>query len=274
MPLWGRAAKDQSRRTRQAEQARSIQAYIRSRHRPDSLHYNAAGLSLRVLNLAGQTLFGGKTFAAFLFDMDGTLLSSIEAAERVWRRWAVAHDLDVATFLPTIHGSRSADTIRRLALPGLDADAEANAITQAEIVDVQGVRPIKGASAFVAALPVDRWAIVTSAPRALALARLEAAALKAPAVMVTAEDVTRGKPDPEGYQLSAARLGVPVEQCLIFEDAAAGIDAAVRASATVLVVTETHQHPLTTQHSTTKDYTSLAVVVDRSGGLILRREPG
>jgi len=121
-----------------------------------------------------------RPFSAFLFDMDGTLLSSIAAAERVWSRWAQRHGLDVAAFLPTIHGMRSVETVRRLNLPGVDAQAEADAITAEEMVDLAGVEPIPGVRELIATLPAGRWAVVTSAPRELALRRIEAAGLPRP----------------------------------------------------------------------------------------------
>lgn len=216
-----------------------------------------------------EPLFDGRTFAAFLFDMDGTLLSSVAAAEHVWRQWALAHGLDVETFLPAIHGVRSVDTIRRLNLPGIDVDAEAAAITLAEIGDLRGVQPIAGAAAFIASIPNERWAIVTSAPLALARARLQAAGLETPVVLVTAEDVGADKPDPQGYRLAASRLNVAVGECLIFEDAEAGIEAAERAAAQVLVVTQTHAHTVTKAHPTTIDYTTLSGRTNGSGGLTL-----
>lgn len=215
--------------------------------------------------------FGGRAFAAFLFDMDGTLLTSIEAAERVWSRWAAGHGLDVAAFLPTLHGKRAVDTIRQLGLPGVDADAEADKVTEAEIADVEGVREIGAAGAFLASLPPDRWAIVTSAPRALALARLEAAGLTPPAVFVTADDVAIGKPAPDCYLLAAKRLGVSASDCLIFEDAPAGILAAERAGAAVLVIRATHTAPLAGPHPGVDDYAGLGADVAADGGLILRR---
>ena len=218
-----------------------------------------------------HALFSGKCFAAFLFDMDGTLLSSLIAAERVWSTWAAQHGLDVEKFLPTIHGVRSVDTIRRLRMPGIDPEVEAEAITRAEIVDVRGVTPIGGAGAFVRSLPSHRWAIVTSAPLALALARLKEAGLTAPEVMIAAEDVKRGKPDPEGYVLAAGRLGVAVRDCLIFEDASAGIEAAERASAAVMVITQTHSRVLKTAHPSSPNYESLGVDVNASGTLALVR---
>ena len=206
-----------------------------------------------------------RVFGAFLFDMDGTILSSIAAAERVWTHWAERHGLDVAAFLPTIHGVRAVDTIRRLELPGVDAEREAEALTRAEIEDVEGVEPIAGATAFLSSLPTDRWAIVTSAPRDLARARLAAAHIPPPAVLVTAEDVTRGKPQPDCYLFAAWKLGRDVRQCLIFEDAAAGIRAAEATGAAVAVVSATHSRPLVTHHFTVASFDDLQLQVDEVG---------
>ena len=205
-----------------------------------------------------QRTLDGHSFAALLFDLDGTIVNSIAAAERAWAAWAERHGLDVAAFLPTIHGVRGIDTITRLALPGLDPAVEAEAILQAEIEDVEGVEPIEGAAAFLASLPADRWAIVTSSPRRLALRRLAAAGLPVPAVLVTAEDVTRGKPAPDCFLLAAERLGQRIEDCLVFEDAPAGIKAAEAAGAAVVMVTATHGHALETGHPTIDGYGGLA----------------
>ena len=147
-----------------------------------------------------------KAFAAFLFDMDGTILSSVAAAERVWMRWAERHGLDVAMFLPTIHGVRAIDTIGRARLADVDAAVEPRHSHLAEIADVAGVEPIAGAVAFLSSLPADRWAIVTSSPRELAKARLAAAGIQPPTVLVTAEDVIRGKPYPDGFVLPPRSL--------------------------------------------------------------------
>ena len=206
-------------------------------------------------------------FAAFLFDMDGTLLSSIAAAERVWTRWARRHGLDVAAFLPTIHGMRGVETVRRLNLPGVDAEAEAAVITREEMDDVDGIEAIAGVRDFLAALPADRWAVVTSAPRELALRRIAAAGLPVPPLLVAAEDVTHGKPAPECFVLAATRLGVAARDCLIFEDAPAGIAAAEAAGASVVVITATHSHPLATPHASVADYAGMALRVDAEGAL-------
>ena len=195
-----------------------------------------------------------RRFSALLFDLDGTLINSIAAAERVWAAWAARYGLDVAAFLPTIHGVRGVETIARLGLPGVDPVAEAQAILEGELADLEGVVAIDGAAAFLARLPEDRWGIVTSAPRALALRRLAAAGLPAPAVLVAAEDVTRGKPAPDGFLLGAARLGQPIADCLVFEDAPAGIQAAEAAGAAVLVVAATHGHALDTGHPRINGY--------------------
>ena len=210
-----------------------------------------------------------RPFAAFLFDMDGTILSSIAAAERVWTRWARRHGLDVDAFLPTIHGMRSVETVRRLGLPGVDAEAEAAAITREEMDDVEGIAAIAGVAAFLAALPTNRWAVVTSAPRGLALRRIAAAGLPTPPLLVAAEDVTQGKPAPDCFVLAATRLGVAASACLVFEDAPAGIAAAEAAGATVIVITATHARPLATRHAQERDYARLGVRADTDGALRL-----
>ncbi|WCE05795.1 HAD-IA family hydrolase [Pseudoxanthomonas sp. JBR18] len=212
-----------------------------------------------------------RTYPAFLFDMDGTLLTSIAAAERVWTRWAQLHGLDPG-FVPSIHGARALDTVRRV-LPDADAQAEAARITAWEIEDVDGVEAIAGAAAFTASLPAHAWAIVTSAPRELALRRLQAAGLPPAPVMVTAEDVERGKPDPSGYRLAAQRLGVDAAHCLIFEDAPAGIGAAEAAGAEVLVITATHAGHVDTPHRSARDFLGLQAEASKAG-LQLRERAG
>ncbi|WP_460141376.1 HAD-IA family hydrolase [Pseudomonas sp. S2_E01] len=210
-----------------------------------------------------------KPYRAFLFDMDGTVLNSIAAAERIWTVWAQRHGVDVASFLPTIHGARAIDTINRQGLPGIDAEAEAAWITQAEIEDVEGIVEVTSAAKFLQSLPARQWAIVTSAPRALALRRMAAAGIPEPAVMVTAEDVSAGKPDPMGYRLAARRLNVDITECLIFEDATVGILAAEAAGADLLIMTSTHEHPLETAHATMASYEGVGVQRDDTGRLML-----
>lgn len=212
-----------------------------------------------------------KTYAAFLFDMDGTLLSSIAAAERVWGAWARRHGLDVDAFLPTIHGVRAEDTIRRQNLAGIDIDEEVEWVHRGELDDVGGVQAIDGIVDFLNSLPDDRWAIVTSATRQLAGKRLAAAGIRPPSTFVTAEDVRHGKPAPDCFLLATERLGVKAADCLIFEDAPAGIAAAEAAGADVMVITATHGEPLETPHATTGNYVDIVVSSADSGLLAVER---
>ena len=180
--------------------------------------------------------FRNQTYAAFLFDMDGTLLDSSAAVDRVWGSWAKRHGIDVPTLLASVHGVRSEDTIRRFAGAGVDIPKEIQWILEAEVADVDGVVALPGVHAFIEALHPGPWAIVTSAPRALAEVRLRAVNLPIPEVMITAEDVRRGKPDPQGFLLGAQRLGVRIDECLVFEDSPAGVAAAKAAGAHVAIV--------------------------------------
>jgi sugar-phosphatase len=209
------------------------------------------------------------SFDALLFDMDGTMLNSIAVAERIWGRWAAEHGLDAERFVPTVHGKRGIETIAALALPGVDPALESDKITAAELIDMDGIVAIEGMHALLHALPAERWAVVTSAPLALARRRLAAARLPEPAVLVTAEDVRRGKPHPECYRLAAERLAADPARCLVIEDAAAGIEAGEAAGATLLVITATHRHHLATSHRTVRDYTGLTIGRDADGRILI-----
>jgi sugar-phosphatase len=180
--------------------------------------------------------FRNQTYAAFLFDMDGTLLDSSAVVERVWVAWAKKQGVDPETLLAAMHGVRAEDTVRRFAGPSLDIAIETEWIHQAELGDVEGLVPLEGIGDFIAQLKPTEWAVVTSATRALATVRMRAANLPLPEVFVTADDVSRGKPDPEGFMLAAQRLGVDVRHCLVFEDSPAGVTAAKAAGAQVAIV--------------------------------------
>jgi len=211
-----------------------------------------------------------KNFAALLFDMDGTLLNSMAVVERVWGAWAVRNGIDPIAFLPSVHGVRAVDTISKLGLL-VDPVQEARDLAEAEIADVEGIVEIPGARAFLNALPPEKWAIVTSAPLELAARRLAAASIPLPRLMVTGEDVSAGKPDPQGYLLAAARLGVRPEDCLVFEDAPAGILAGKAAGAEVAVITGAHAAASGTPHVTLEHYTDVEARLGTDGRLSLHR---
>ena len=154
---------------------------------------------------------------AIIFDLDGVLVNSTAVVEESWRAWAVGGGLDPAAVLAVAHGRRTVDTIRMIA-PCLDAAAEAELLEKNETELSEGMVVIEGAQGLLASLPPGGWAIVTSGAYHTATARLDAGRLPIPPVLVTGSDVQRGKPDPQGYLLAGARLGVLPETCLVIED--------------------------------------------------------
>ncbi|MDJ0781700.1 MAG: HAD-IA family hydrolase [Desulfosarcinaceae bacterium] len=173
------------------------------------------------------------------FDLDGVLIDSTPCIIRHWREWAALHDLDLDTILAAAHGVRTVETMRRVA-PHLDAEAEAARFSAHEVADTAGVTAIAGARSLLAGIPPEAWAIVTSAGAALARARLRQAGLPSPAVIISADDVARGKPDPEPYITGARRLGCPPGRSVVVEDAPAGVAAGIAAGMRVIAVGGTH----------------------------------
>jgi mannitol-1-/sugar-/sorbitol-6-phosphatase len=171
--------------------------------------------------------------SALLFDMDGVLIDSTPAVARVWSGWAVEHGFDPDMVVHKAHGRPSRTTIREL-LPDADLDLEDREVERREIEDLTGVVLLPGARQLLDALPPDRWAIATSCTRALAEVRLRAAGLPIPKTMITSSDVKIGKPDPEPYLKAAAKLGFAASDCIVVEDAAAGVRAGKAAGARVI----------------------------------------
>jgi sugar-phosphatase len=162
---------------------------------------------------------------AILFDMDGTLVDSTPVVEKQWKRFAQRHGLDYAHIMRVSHGRRNQETIREiaphLATPEIFAQFDAE-----EIQDRDGISAVAGAASLLAQLAQHEWAVVTSASRALARDRIQAVHLPVPHVLIGAEDVDHGKPDPEGYLAAARRLGVDRQSCIVFEDTPPGLQAA------------------------------------------------
>lgn len=179
------------------------------------------------------------TCQAILFDLDGVLVDSTQAVERVWRIWAAQRQLDPALVLEHAHGRRTIETVRIVA-PQLDADHETASIENMEIADKEGIVAIPGAPELLQALPPDRFLIVTSATRALAAARLRYAGLPVPERLVSADDVRDGKPSPQPYLKGASLLGFAPQDCLVFEDTPAGVESGKAAGMRVIALSTTY----------------------------------
>ncbi len=173
---------------------------------------------------------------ALLFDMDGTLVDSTPVVERTWHRFAKRHGLDGNVILAESHGRRTAETIALFTPMHIDRDRETARFISEEIADVDGITAIAGAQELLFALPSNRWGVVTSATRELAMRRMTAAGLPIPDILIAAEDVQKGKPAPDGYLSAAQALGVSPEECIVFEDAVPGLIAAKTAGMKVFAI--------------------------------------
>ncbi|PQZ89579.1 phosphatase [Arthrobacter sp. MYb227] len=185
----------------------------------------------------GIESLAGLEFEAILFDLDGTLIDSTIATERAWTHWGTL--MGLSNYTHTLHGLTAQSLVNTL----IDEPRHAEAlelITRLEIEDTEGIHLKDGVGALLASLPAERWTIVTSCTSALASARMGAASLARPLHMVTADQVATGKPSPEGFLLSAQRLGVDISRCLVVEDAPAGLSAGNAAGAYTLAVTGTY----------------------------------
>jgi sugar-phosphatase len=174
-----------------------------------------------------------------LFDMDGVLISSIGAVVRCWRQWAEHYEIPNAEVYEVPHGMRAIEVVKALR-PDIDPEEGLRYIEDLEMDDMADLVVLPGAKALLESLPVERWAIVTSATKRLMLARLKVAGLPIPERIISADMVERGKPDPEPYRRGAELLGLRPEDCLVVEDAPSGVDAGLAAGSRVLGVVGTH----------------------------------
>jgi sugar-phosphatase len=203
---------------------------------------------------------------ALLFDMDGTLVDSTAVVEVAWRAIAERFGVDPAIMLPTIHGVRAVESIRRWAPPGTDIDAVVAELGEFEIASAGETVAVPGAVELLNAMPVAAHALVTSAELPLAVARMGGAGLRLPQFVVTAEDVPRGKPAPDVYLLAAEMLGVEPRDAVVFEDAEAGIRAGLTAGMRVVVVGG-HESPSTQHLPRIADYDGAGIAVGAGGEL-------
>jgi len=175
---------------------------------------------------------------AIVFDLDGVLVDSMPAIRAYWTDWANRHGISPETVVASLYLTAE-ELVRRFA-PSLDAVAEARATAEGQARMETGITPLEGGRELIDRLPPNRWGVVTSGRRVLALQHLALGYLPVPSVLISAEDTPRGKPDPAGYLLAAERLGLPPRECLAIEDSPAGVRAARGAGMTVIAVTNTH----------------------------------
>ncbi|MET9117810.1 HAD-IA family hydrolase [Streptomyces longwoodensis] len=203
---------------------------------------------------------------ALLFDNDGTLVSSLASVERCWTRWAREYGVSAEEFAGiALHGRTAVEIVGDL----LPADRVAEAVARVERLEVDdvadgGVELLPGTRDLLDALPADRWAVVTSATHRLAAARLDAVGIR-PKTLVTADEVTRGKPHPEPYLLAARQLGVDPARCVVFEDAPAGLAAGRAAGMTTVALATTHRAEQLDADLVVSDLSALSVQVTRGG---------
>lgn len=201
-----------------------------------------------------------------IFDMDGTLVDSHSVVERVWRQWALKHGVSTDEVLAASHGRRTNEIIKLFGPAGMDIDREASALEGEEIADTEGICAVPGALQLLRWVPDADWAVVTSATRELASRRLSAAGLPLPRVLITAEDVSIGKPHPQGYLLAIDRLRARADRCLVFEDAHAGILAAKAAGCDVVAIAGTHPYDFEADCPTIENYHCISFSLNSTTG--------
>jgi len=200
-----------------------------------------------------------------LFDMDGVLVSSIGSVVRCWREWAEHYEIPNAEVFMVPHGMRAIEIVTSLR-PDIDPQEGLRFIEDLEMNDVTDLVVLPGVRVLLQSLPVERWAIVTSATKRLLLGRLQAAGLPVPERIISADMVERGKPDPEPYQRGAELLGLRPEDCLVVEDAPSGLGAGLAAGCRVLGVAGTHSvDDLKDAHWVVRSLEGVSVSADADG---------
>src|SRR5579864_1561834 len=211
--------------------------------------------------------------AAILFDLYGVLCDSTRQVDREWREWAARKGVDGDAVMAIAHGVRTIEVIRRVA-PHLDAEAEAAAIENHEAFDQRGVTVMPCALELVKSIPAERWGVVTSGSRLLAEHRLPHCGVPVPKVLVTSDDVVNGKPHPEPYLKGAAGLGFEAAECLVIEDAPAGIQSAQAGGMKVIGIASTYAaSKLKAADAVIRSFEELSVEV-RDGRLRVAVRPG
>ncbi len=207
--------------------------------------------------------------SAILFDLDGVLCDSTKAVDREWRDWAARKGVDGNAIMAIAHGVRTVEVIRQVA-PHLDAEAEATLIENEEAHDQRGVEVMPGALTLVNSIPDGRWGVVTSGSRLLATNRLQYCGLPVPEVMITADDVENGKPHPEPYLRGAQELKIPPTECLVIEDAPAGIQSACAGGMKVIGITSTYDaHVIKSADSVVSGLAQIQIRTDGAGTLVV-----
>jgi len=200
---------------------------------------------------------------AILFDLDGVLVDSTECVERTWRGWATRHSLDPETVISLAHGRPTRETVRLVA-PELNVEAEAALLEAGEAMASDGIYKIPGAREILESLPAGSWAVVTSGTRAIAEFRLKLTGLPIPPVLICADEIERGKPDPQGYLTAAAQLHRSADECVVIEDAPLGIQAAQAARMRVIAIAATYPR---------ERLASADAVVERLADLTINHDP-
>ena len=207
--------------------------------------------------------------SAILFDLDGVLVDSTRQVDREWREWAARKGVDGDAVMAIAHGVRTIEVIRRVA-PHLDAETEAAAIENHEAQDQRGVTVMPGAADLLRGIPEGRWGVVTSGSRLLARNRLRYCGLPIPNVLVTSDDVVNGKPHPEPYLLGAEGLRFRPEECLVIEDAPAGIEAARAAGMKVIGMASTYgKEKLVQADEVVRELGRIQVSLNGSGSFVV-----